>query len=99
MMERIWKLEITGVKVIGDEENELKRLVKEVMIKDWIETFLSDARSVRETMIKEIDVVLEHLGDIKLSEFREVIHTRFDYVLQEIREQLLAGFEEKGLLK
>lgn len=80
-------------------DDELRRVVKEVILKDWMEALLGDATSFRESIIKMVDAVIEISGDIKLSEFREIMYIKFDYIIQEMREQMQAEYEEKGLLK
>lgn len=79
--------------------DELIKVVKDVILKDWMEALVADATSVRETIIRMVDAVIETSGDIRLSEFREIMYIQFDYIVQEMREQMLAGLEEKGVLK
>jgi len=82
-----------------EDINELRKVVKEAILKDWMETFIRDTEIVRASLISLIDKILEEAGDIKLSDFRQLIFTLYDAIAQEMREQMLVDIEEKGLLK
>ena len=79
--------------------DELIKVVKDVILENWMEELVADATSFRESIIKMVDAIIETSGDIKLSEFREIMYIQFDYIIQEMRDQMLAGLDEKGLLK
>ena len=79
--------------------DELIKVVKDVILENWMEELVADATSFRESIIKMVDAIIETSGDIKLSEFREIMYIQFDYIIQEMRNQMLAGLDEKGLLK
>lgn len=72
------------------ETEAFKEVVKDVILKDWKETFFKDVETVRQSLISQIDIIMKEMGDIKISEFRQVIYQTYDEIMQEMREQMLA---------